>query len=65
MTYRKLPKDKVIITAFNCTGVGAAQTTMATVGMTLGGCVRVGLEIRVGNGLNDHPLPTERLVPAR
>jgi 3-keto-5-aminohexanoate cleavage enzyme len=31
-------------TYFNCTGVGAAQTAIAAVGMTLGGCVRVGLE---------------------
>lgn len=29
---------------FNCTGVGAAQTAMATVAMIMGGCVRVGLE---------------------
>jgi len=36
----KLPEG----TYFNCTGVGAAQTTMATIAMILGGCVRVGLE---------------------
>jgi len=37
---QKLPPDSM----FNCTGVGAAQTTMVTMGMILGGCVRVGLE---------------------
>jgi len=31
-------------TIFNCTNVGAAQTRMATLGMILGGGIRVGLE---------------------
>jgi len=35
-----LPAD----TLFNSLGVGAAQTPVATMGMILGGCVRVGLE---------------------
>jgi len=35
-----LPPD----TLFNSLGVGAAQTPVATMGMILGGCVRVGLE---------------------
>jgi len=35
-----LPQD----TLFNSLGVGAAQTPVATIGMILGGCVRVGLE---------------------
>lgn len=35
-----LPPD----TLFNSLGVGAAQTPVATIGMILGGCVRVGLE---------------------
>lgn len=35
-----LPDD----TLFNSLGVGAAQTPVATMGMILGGCVRVGLE---------------------
>lgn len=37
---RQLPEDSV----FNCTNVGAPQTRMATLGMILGGCVRIGLE---------------------
>lgn len=37
---RHLPDNSI----FNCTNVGAAQTRMATLGMILGGCVRVGLE---------------------
>ena len=35
-----LPPD----TIFNSLGVGPAQTTVATMGMILGGCVRVGME---------------------
>jgi 3-keto-5-aminohexanoate cleavage enzyme len=35
-----LPED----TYFNCLGVGAAQASIATMGMILGGCCRVGLE---------------------
>jgi len=35
-----LPPD----TIFNCLGVGAAQTPVTTIGMILGGCVRVGME---------------------
>ena len=35
-----LPPD----TIFNTLGVGPAQTPVATLGMILGGCVRVGLE---------------------
>lgn len=35
-----LPPD----TLFNTLGVGAAQTPLATMGMILGGCVRVGME---------------------
>jgi len=35
-----LPPD----TIFNTLGVGAAQTSIATMGMILGGCVRVGME---------------------
>ena len=37
---KALPPD----TIFNCTGVGSMQTPIATMGMLLGGCVRVGLE---------------------
>ncbi|MCG8633794.1 MAG: 3-keto-5-aminohexanoate cleavage protein [Desulfobacterales bacterium] len=37
---RQLPEGSI----FNCTNVGAAQTRMATLGMILGGCVRIGLE---------------------
>ena len=37
---RQLPPGSI----FNCTNVGGAQTRMATLGMVLGGCVRVGLE---------------------
>ncbi|MCB2190281.1 MAG: 3-keto-5-aminohexanoate cleavage protein [Deltaproteobacteria bacterium] len=37
---RSLPPD----TIFNCTGVGSAQTPLATMAMVMGGCVRVGLE---------------------
>ena len=37
---RSLPPD----TIFNCTGVGAMQTPIATLGMLLGGCIRVGFE---------------------
>jgi len=36
----QLPPESI----FNCTGVGAAQTTMGAMAMILGGCVRVGLE---------------------
>lgn len=35
-----LPED----TLFNCLGVGPAQTSVATMGIIFGGCVRVGLE---------------------
>lgn len=35
-----LPPDSI----FNCTGVGSAQTPLATMAMIMGGCVRVGLE---------------------
>jgi 3-keto-5-aminohexanoate cleavage enzyme len=34
-------------TLFNTLGVGAAQTPVATMGMILGGCVRVGMEDNV------------------
>jgi 3-keto-5-aminohexanoate cleavage enzyme len=37
---RQLPEDAI----FNCTGVGSAQTSLGTMSMILGGCVRVGLE---------------------
>lgn len=37
---QKLPQGSI----FNCTGVGSAQTRIATLGMILGGCARVGLE---------------------
>ena len=37
---QSLPADSI----FNCTGVGAAQTTLGAQAMILGGCVRVGLE---------------------
>ena len=37
---RELPPDSI----FNCTGVGAAQTPLATMSMILGGGVRVGME---------------------
>ena len=37
---QNLPPDSI----FNCTGVGTAQTPLATMAMILGGCVRVGLE---------------------
>jgi 3-keto-5-aminohexanoate cleavage enzyme len=36
----QLPEE----TIFNCTAVGPAQLPMTTMGMILGGCVRVGLE---------------------
>ncbi|MFC2007372.1 3-keto-5-aminohexanoate cleavage protein [Chloroflexota bacterium] len=35
-----LPPDAI----FNCLGVGTGQTPIATMGMILGGCVRVGME---------------------
>lgn len=38
--FNQLPSDCI----FNCTGVGAAQHTLGTLAMILGGCVRVGLE---------------------
>jgi 3-keto-5-aminohexanoate cleavage enzyme len=38
--YDFLPADAI----FNCTAVGPAQLTLTTMGMVLGGCVRVGLE---------------------
>jgi len=37
---KSLPPD----TIFNCTGVGSMQTPIATLGMLLGGCIRVGFE---------------------
>jgi 3-keto-5-aminohexanoate cleavage enzyme len=37
---QNLPEDSI----FNCTGVGRAQTSLGTLSMILGGCVRVGLE---------------------
>jgi 3-keto-5-aminohexanoate cleavage enzyme len=37
---RQLPAE----TIFNCTGVGSAQTSLGTMSMLMGGCVRVGLE---------------------
>jgi len=37
---QKLPPGSI----FNSTGVGSAQTSVATLGMILGGCARVGLE---------------------
>jgi len=37
---RQLPADSI----FNCTGVGPAQTSLGTMAMIMGGCVRVGLE---------------------
>ncbi|MBU2518080.1 MAG: 3-keto-5-aminohexanoate cleavage protein [Proteobacteria bacterium] len=40
---QNLPPDSI----FNCTGVGSAQTPLATMAMILGGCVRVGLEDNV------------------
>jgi len=43
---RSLPPD----TIFNCTGVGPMQTPLATLGMLLGGCVRVGLEDNIYYG---------------
>ncbi len=38
--YDYLPKDAI----FNVTAVGNAQNTLTTMGMVLGGCIRVGLE---------------------
>lgn len=38
--FRQLPQGSI----FNCTNVGAVQTRMATLGMILGGGVRIGLE---------------------
>ncbi len=43
---RGLPPDSI----FNCTGVGSAQTPLATLAMILGGCVRVGLEDNIYYG---------------
>jgi len=37
---QKLPPGSI----FNSTGVGSAQTSIATLGMIMGGCMRVGLE---------------------
>ncbi|KMY65721.1 hypothetical protein AAU61_20765 [Desulfocarbo indianensis] len=37
---RQLPAEAI----FNCTAVGSAQTSLGTMAMIMGGCVRVGLE---------------------
>lgn len=57
-----LPED----TIFNVTAVGAAQLTLCTMGMILGGCVRVGMEdniyYRKGELVKDNVQFVERAV---
>ena len=59
---RQLPADSI----FNCTGVGSSQTSLGTMSMLMGGCVRVGLEdniyYRKGELANSNAQLVERMV---
>ena len=55
---QRLPKDCL----FNCTGVGAAQAPLATMGMIMGGCVRVGLEDNIYYGKGELAKSNAQLV---
>ena len=53
-----LPPDSI----FNCTGVGSAQTPLATMAMIMGGCVRVGLEDNIYYGKGEPAQSNAQLV---
>ncbi|MGD8564295.1 MAG: 3-keto-5-aminohexanoate cleavage protein [Desulfarculaceae bacterium] len=55
---RHMPADAI----FNCTGVGQAQTTLGTMSMIMGGCVRVGLEDNIYYGKGELASSNAQLV---